>query len=99
MRVSFFVGTTYGLPSEEVTFAELLKKRNYATAAIGERTLLQFRCQLVYHKTLLLRQIYVVDLDLASRRKLHFSGIFTKPEYVTVMFTCYRQVASRNSRQ
>ena len=60
MRVSFFVGTTYGLPSEEVTFAELLKKRNYATAAIGERTLL-LRGQLVYHKTLLLRQIYVVD--------------------------------------
>ena len=36
MRVSFFVGTTYGLPPEEITFAEMLKTKNYQTAVIGE---------------------------------------------------------------
>ena len=34
-RVNMFVSATGGLPPDEVTFAELLKTKNYSTAFIG----------------------------------------------------------------
>ena len=34
-RVDMFVGATGGLKPEEITFAELLKQKNYSTAFIG----------------------------------------------------------------
>ena len=34
-RVDMFVGATGGLMPEEITFAELLKQKNYSTAFIG----------------------------------------------------------------